>query len=112
MTTKVEIHPSAFKKIIFHGLRYANQNLEEKQEVLGICIGTESENVVSLLDTIPVIHGDQIEIGLSQELHELFERIKKDHTSEETKIIGWYLSHPGYKLELTDSDKTIPMLLW
>jgi len=109
MTNKVEISPSAFKKIIFHGLRYANQNIDENQEVLGICIGTESENVISLIDTIPVIHGDQIEIGLSQELHELFERIKKDLTSEETKIIGWYLSHPGYELELTDSDKTIQL---
>ena len=69
MTNKVEISPSAFKKIIFHGLRYANQNIDENQEVLGICIGTESENVISLIDTIPVIHGDQIEIGLSQELH-------------------------------------------
>jgi proteasome lid subunit RPN8/RPN11 len=92
---------------MFHGLRFANQNLEENQEVLGICIGTESETDISLLDVIPVIHGDRIEVGLSQELHELFERIKKDHNSEETKIIGWYLSHPGYELGLTDSDKTI-----
>ena len=109
MINKVEIHPTAFKKIIFHSLSYANQNLEEKQEVLGICIGKESENIVSLLDTIPATHGDRIEIGLSQELHELFERIKKDLNSEETKIIGWYLSHPGYDLELTDSDKTIQL---
>lgn len=109
MTSKVEIYPSAFKKIIFHSLRYANQNLDENQEVLGICIGTESENGISLLDTIPAIHGDQIETGLSQELHELFERVKKDLNSEETKIIGWYLSHPGYDLELTDSDKTIQL---
>jgi proteasome lid subunit RPN8/RPN11 len=111
MMDKVEIQPQAFKKIIFHSLRFANSNLEEKQEVLGICIGnvSEIENIISVIDTIPVIHGDQIEIGLSKELHELFEQIKKDLNSEEDKIIGWYLSHPGYDLELTDSDKTIQL---
>jgi proteasome lid subunit RPN8/RPN11 len=109
MINKVEIQPIAFKKMIFHSLRYANQNLEEKQEVLGICIGNESEdkNIITVTDIIPLIHGDQIEIGLSKELYELFERIKSELNSEEVKIIGWYLSHPGYSLELTDSDKTI-----
>lgn len=106
---KVEIQSTAFKNIIYHGLRFGNENLDEFQEVLGICIGVEDqeEDRIIITDSIPVIHGDQIEIGLSQELHELFERIKNDLTSEETKIIGWYLSHPGYDLEFTDSDKTI-----
>ena len=109
MTIKVKIQPIAFKKLIFHSLQYANQNLEEKQEVIGICIGNESEdgNAISVIDTIPAIHGDQIETGLSKELFELFERIKNDFQAEESKIVGWYISHPGYNLELTDSDKTI-----
>ena len=108
---KVEIQPAAFKKMIFHGLRFANENLEESQEVLGICIGTEvqDESKIIVVDTITLTHGDQIALGLSKELHELFEKIRNEYGSGQNKIVGWYLSHPGYALEFTNSDKSIQL---
>ena len=108
---KVEIQPVAFKKMIYHGLRFANDTLDESQEVLGICIGTEDQetNKIIVADSITLTHGDQIALGLSQELHELFEKIRNEFNSEQNKIVGWYLSHPGYALEFTDSDKSIQL---
>jgi proteasome lid subunit RPN8/RPN11 len=101
----VDIQPSAFKNMIFHVLRFVNEIKDEPTEVLGLCIGNfNSENdTVTITDSIPLLHGDKVELGLSQELHDIFEEVKASHES----IIGYYVSHPGYGLFLTDSDKKI-----
>jgi len=97
--------------MIYHGLKFANETSAESQEVLGICIGNEvqDENKITVIDSITLTHGDQVALGLSKELHELFEKVRKENDSEENKIVGWYLSHPGYALEFTDSDKSIQL---
>jgi len=101
----VDIQAVAFRKMIFHVLRFVNEIKDEPVEVLGLIIGNFSSEKGSLTitDSIPLLHGDNVELGLSQELYDLFEQVKASHDS----IIGFYVSHPGYGLFLTDSDKKI-----
>ncbi len=101
----IDIQAEAFRKMIFHAMRFVNENKDEPIEALGLCIGNYSSEKSSLTitDSIPLIHGDKVELGLSQELHDLFEQVKASHES----IIGFYVSHPGYGLFLTDSDKKV-----
>jgi len=101
----IEIQAVAFRKMIFHVLRFVNEIKDEPVEVLGLCIGNFSseEGSLTITDSIPLLHGENIELGLSQELYDLFEQVKASHNS----IIGFYVSHPGYGLFLTDSDKKI-----
>jgi hypothetical protein len=101
----ISIEAGAFKKMIFHVLRFVNEIKDEPIEVIGLCIGnSSSENgSMTVTDSIPLLHGDKVELGLSQELHDLFEQVKESHET----IIGFYVSHPGYGLFLTDSDKKI-----
>ena len=101
----VTIQAGAFRKMILHVMRFVNEIKDEPTEVLGLCVGTSSSENGSLTitDSIPLLHGDKVELGLSQELHDLFEQVKASHES----IIGFYVSHPGYGLFLTDSDKKI-----
>ncbi|MBY9004138.1 MAG: hypothetical protein KGD73_09230 [Candidatus Lokiarchaeota archaeon] len=101
----IDIQPGAFRKMIFHVLRFVNEIKDEPTEVLGLCIGNYSsdDGTLTITDSIPLLHGDNMELGLSQELHDLFEQVKASQES----IIGFYISHPGYGLFLTDSDKKI-----
>ena len=101
----IDIQAEAFRKMIFHALRFVNETQDEPIEALGLFIGSSSSENGSLTitDSIPLIHGDKVELGLSQELHDLFEQVKASHES----IIGFYVSHPGYGLFLSDSDKQI-----
>ena len=101
----VTIQAGAFRKMILHVMRFVNEIKDEPTEVLGLCIGKSiSENgSLTITDSIPLLHGDKVELGLSQELHDLFEQVKASNES----IIGFYVSHPGYGLFLTDSDKKI-----
>lgn len=101
----VDIQPRAFRKMLFHVMRFVNEIKDEPTEVLGVCIGNTSAEGGTLIitDSIPLLHGDDVELGLSQELHNLFEQIKASNES----IIGFYVSHPSYGLFLTDSDKKI-----
>ncbi|MHA1625977.1 MAG: hypothetical protein ACTSYF_18085 [Promethearchaeota archaeon] len=101
----IDIQAEAFRKMIFHALRFVNESKDEPIEALGLCIGnSSSENgSLTITDSIPLIHGEKVELGLSQDLHDLFEQVKTSHKS----IIGFYVSHPGYGLFLTDSDRKI-----
>ena len=101
----VTIQAGAFRKMILHVMKFVNEIKDEPTEVLGLCVGTSSSENGSLTitDSIPLLHGDKVELGLSQELHDLFEQVKASNES----IIGFYVSHPGYGLFLTDSDKKI-----
>ncbi|MHA1191926.1 MAG: hypothetical protein ACTSP9_06470 [Promethearchaeota archaeon] len=101
----IDIQAEAFRKMIFHALRFVNESKDEPIEALGLCIGnSSSENgSLTITDSIPLIHGDKVELGLSQELHDLFEQVKASQES----IFGFYVSHPGYGLFLTDSDRKI-----
>ena len=104
---KIFIKNIAFKKMLSHVLRFGSESLEDKQEVLGACLGkfNPDNNTLELEDVIPVTHGDIVELGFSQEVHEVFKDIDKEYQPQNLRVIGYYLSHTGYGLILSKSDK-------
>jgi proteasome lid subunit RPN8/RPN11 len=98
---------NAFRKMLQHVFKYANDSLEAKQEVLGICLGKRdpTQNKLKIMDVIPITHGDDVELGFSQELNNLFTEIKNKYLEKEFSIIGWYHSHLGYGIYLSNSDR-------
>lgn len=104
---KVIIKGIAFKKMISHILRFGNEDLEEPLEVLGACVGSfnNEDKSIILQDVIPITHGDIVELGFSEEIHEILAKINQDFLDKGIKIIGWYHSHLGYGLNLSSSDR-------
>ncbi|MEJ2294284.1 MAG: hypothetical protein P8Y23_05895, partial [Candidatus Lokiarchaeota archaeon] len=103
----VTIEYDAFQKMISHTLRFANDSREESIQVLGICIGEYSTetNCYIIGDVIPISHGDFIELGFSEEIHEVINEIKSHYPDTNKSVIGWYHSHLGYGLYFSNSDK-------
>jgi proteasome lid subunit RPN8/RPN11 len=101
------ISNNAFRKMLQHVFKYANDALEVKQEVLGICLGRKEskQNRFKVNDVIPITHGDVVESGFSQELHNIISEIKRKSLEKELNIIGWYHSHLGYGIYLSNSDR-------
>lgn len=104
---KVIIKGIAFKKMISHILRFGNEELEEPAEVLGLCIGSfnNEDKSVILQDIYPITHGDIVELGFSEEIHEILNKINQDLLDKGIKVIGWYHSHLGYGLNLSSADR-------
>ncbi len=102
--SKIIIGSEAFIRMVTHVLRFGNEALEESVEVMGICIGKEdeTENRFNLLRVIPFQHGMQVSTGFTKEDIELFANLNKDYQEKDLKIIGWYISRPGWGLDFTD----------
>ncbi|MHA2397687.1 MAG: hypothetical protein ACXADU_02195 [Promethearchaeota archaeon] len=106
MTTnyKIAVEPDAFIRMITHVLKYGNEALEESVEVMGVCIGkiTEDENLIELVNILPIQHGIQVSTGFTREDIELFSQLDKEYQEKGLGIIGWYTSRPGWGLDFTD----------
>lgn len=100
---KVIIKPDAFLRMYTHVLRFGNEAIEEDAEVMGVCVGQidEAGKKFNLLNTIPIQHGMHVSTGFSKEDIELFSQLDKE-SDENKKIIGWYLSRPGWGLDFTE----------
>jgi len=93
---KVFIKMSAFKDILSHALRFANITLEYNDQVLGFCIGSREPNSNNFIvhRTIPITHGDIVEIGFSKKIHKVLVQTKEEAKNESFELLGWYHSHP------------------
>jgi proteasome lid subunit RPN8/RPN11 len=104
---KVLIKYDAFRKIIAHVLRFANESKESSEQVLGVCVGAFFNDKKSFIisDAIPIMHGDAVELGFSQDIHDSINEVKENYSESNSNIIGWYHSHLGYGLYFSNSDK-------
>ena len=102
--SKIIIGSEAFIRMITHVLRFGNEALEESAEVMGICIGKkdETENVFNILNIIPLQHGIKVSTGFTKEDVELLANLNKEYQEKDLKIIGWYISRPGWGLDFTE----------
>ena len=102
--SKITIGSEAFIRMMTHVLRFGNEALEESVEVMGVCIGKEddTENRFNILNIIPIQHGLKVSTGFTKEDIEFFANLNKDHQEKGLKIIGWYISRPGWGLDFTD----------
>ncbi|MFX1588002.1 MAG: hypothetical protein ACFFC1_07595 [Promethearchaeota archaeon] len=105
---KVYIRTDAFRKMLSHIVRFANKSLEDNQEVMGICIGetNSEEKTLNLMNIIPVCHGDIVELGFSQEVHEKIIQIEEKINATNLKMIGWYHSRLKGGLFFSHADKS------
>lgn len=103
----ITIQYESFRKMLSHTLRFANDSKEENQQVFGICIGEyiNDEKKYIIKDAIPIAHGDDIELGWSQEMHNVIDIVKSKYIDSIHSIVGWYHSHLGYGLYFSNSDK-------
>ena len=100
----VFITSNAFRKMIQHVFKYGNDALEEKQEVMGICFGSR-EAPMKITEVIPIRHGDEVELGLGPGVEEIINHIRDQYLEKELYLIGWYHSHLGYGIYLSNSDR-------
>jgi proteasome lid subunit RPN8/RPN11 len=79
-----------------------------KAEVCGVLIGTEEESVTSVQASIPGANAVQggSHVTFTQDTWEHIYRIK-DRDYPEARIVGWYHSHPGFGVFLSDHDAFI-----
>ncbi|MHA2181594.1 MAG: hypothetical protein ACXAAH_09240 [Promethearchaeota archaeon] len=102
--SKIIIESNTFIRMMTHVLKFGNDALDESVEVMGICIGKENEieNDFNLLNVIPFHHGIQVSTGFTKEDVELLANMNKEYQEKDLKIIGWYISRPGWGLDFTD----------
>ncbi len=105
---KVYIRNDAFRKMLSHIVRFANKSLEDNQEVMGICIGeaNSEDKTLNLMNIIPVCHGDIVELGFSQEVHEKIMQIEEKIIATNLKMIGWYHSRLEGGLFFSHADRS------
>ncbi|MFX0017761.1 MAG: hypothetical protein ACFFBT_03755 [Promethearchaeota archaeon] len=105
---KVYIRNNAFRKMLSHIVRFANKSLEDNQEVMGICVGeaNSEDKTLNLMNIIPVCHGDIVELGFSQEIHEKIMKIEEKILATNLKMIGWYHSRLKGGLFFSHADRS------
>jgi len=105
---KVFIKMVPFKDMFTHVLRFANVVLEYNEQVLGFCIGEKdpNSNDITITNIIPIMHGDMVELGFSEKIHNSLIQIQKEASNENLSVVGWYHSHPEAEtLFFSDVDK-------
>jgi len=87
-----------------HVLRFGNESLDESVEVMGVCIGEidETGKEINLINVNPIQHGIHVSTGFTKEDIELFAGLDKEYQEKGTKIVGWYISRPGWGLDFTE----------
>ncbi|MFX1456421.1 MAG: hypothetical protein ACFFDB_13690 [Promethearchaeota archaeon] len=102
--SKINIESNAYIRMFSHVLRFGSEALEESLEVMGLCIGNydEVEDKFNLINVIPYQHGIKVSTGFTKEDLEFFSNLNKEYQDRDLKIIGWYLSRPGWGLDFTD----------
>jgi len=79
-----------------------------KTEVCGVLIGVESGNGMSITARIPGLNAAQAGtyVTFTQDTWEHIYKIKDKEFPDE-RIVGWYHSHPGFGVFLSDHDTFI-----
>jgi len=101
---KVIIKMEAFKNILTHVLEFGNIYLDYSTQVMGFCIGkiNRDRDIIEVVNTIPISHGDNIEIGFSEKDHAALSNIRNLHPDQ---VVGWYHSHPSFNVFFSKADR-------
>ena len=100
----VKIKANALIRMMTHVLRFGNEALDESVEVMGVCIGEidEASKVINLINVNPIQHGIHVSTGFTKEDVELVVGLDKEYQEKDMKIVGWYISRPGWGLDFTE----------
>jgi proteasome lid subunit RPN8/RPN11 len=111
MSRKAKMKPQALPVVISSDvLRRIRQHArsQSKTEVCGVLIGQEHDGRLEIDACIPGVNAAQAgtHVTFTQDTWEHIYKIKdKDYPDE--RIIGWYHSHPGFGVFLSDHDTFI-----
>ena len=96
---KLKIHADVARRIRQH----ARSSM--KAEICGVMIGRHHDNTTIVEDCIRGEHSDQggAHVTFTQDTWEHIYQIK-DRDFPDKKIVGWYHSHPGFGVFLSDHD--------
>ncbi len=103
----VILEAQAFKTMVLFGTRFANVSIprEEWKEVYGFLLGyKDNEGTLHIQSMIPFIHGSATEVRFGEEDYGLAEEVVNKAENAGLFIVGWYHTHPGLGLFLSDID--------
>lgn len=105
INNEIFIAKEAFRNMITHILRFGHESLEKKYETIGYCLGNKNEDGnEKIINAIPISHGHDIHIGMSQSYIDLIKKIEENYKEQNLEIKGWYISHPSNGLEWRSQD--------
>jgi proteasome lid subunit RPN8/RPN11 len=99
---KVEIDSEVSRRIRQHARAHS------KTEVCGILIGEDANGIIEIRASIEALNAAQAgtHVTFTQDAWEAIYRVK-DELYPEDRIVGWYHSHPGFGVFLSEHDMFI-----
>ncbi|MHA1584161.1 MAG: hypothetical protein ACTSWL_02820 [Promethearchaeota archaeon] len=109
---KVKLNLEIYKTVIATTVRYANARIPEDDwaEVYGLLYGYNDGDDVIVTEAIPFTHTKKkrhiLKVEFDEEDYALAAAIESDFYTRDPPqyIVGWYHSHPGIKLMLSQDD--------
>ncbi|MEX2680222.1 MAG: hypothetical protein Q6373_001360 [Candidatus Sigynarchaeota archaeon] len=115
----VIFEPEAYLKALLHVLRFASNGMAKDSwvEVYGWLVGKlegPDNSVVHIYDAVPIHHGRDIEVSWDADAYvraaefdeQLYQKAEENPTMKGFFVVGWYHSHPGLDLFLSQTDVT------
>jgi proteasome lid subunit RPN8/RPN11 len=99
---KVEIDSEVSRRIRQHARAHS------KTEVCGVLIGEDANGIIEIRASIEALNAAQAgtHVTFTQDAWEAIYRVK-DELYPEDRIVGWYHSHPGFGVFLSEHDMFI-----
>jgi len=101
----------AFRNIVTHTAQYAHFDMKVKnwKEVYGFLVGSiDEENkehpIVHITEAIPITHGTHFGVEFKKEHYVLGAYLNLIIAEKDEFFVGWYHSHPGLGLFLSQTD--------
>ncbi len=111
--TPIFLTYNAYRRMLCYALRYAREDIPEKnwKEVYGILIGSIGSNSELIVkDAIPMVVGDRAGVKYESkqyvDMAEINESVYEKSVQDKKNdfIIGWWHTHPGFKFMFSDID--------
>jgi len=102
---QIVIEKDAFRNLITHTYRFGHLTLRETHQVMGICLGSISEDAsYQVKNAIPITHGNELMVGNNQQINTVISKMKEKYNTNELSVIGLYSSHLEDKNELSEEE--------
>lgn len=102
---QIVIEKDAFRNLITHTYRFGHPALRETYRVMGICLGSISEDAsYQVKNAIPITHGNELMVGNDQQISAVISQMKEKYNTNELSVIGLYSSQLEDKSELSEEE--------
>ncbi|MBD3229595.1 MAG: tetratricopeptide repeat protein [Candidatus Lokiarchaeota archaeon] len=102
----VKIREKAYRMIALHSMFFGNRDIAraEWKEIYGLLIGKVNNEDVIITDAIPITSGKKYEVEFESEHYSKAAEIDSIAAEKDLFVTGWYHSHPGIGLFLSNTD--------